>query len=70
MLCEPVELAPFKAGAEHEVVLKTDASAEALGAVLSQRGRNGLEPIMIVSRALTDSEKAYGNTERELLAVA
>lgn len=45
--------------------LTTDASAVALGAVLSQGGR----PITMISRTLSVTEANYATNERELLAI-
>lgn len=45
--------------------LTTDASASALGAVLSQDGR----PITMISRTLSKTEENYATNERELLAI-
>ena len=51
-------------------VLETDACLEGLGAVLSQPQDDGhLHPIAYASRALAPSEKNYGITELETLAV-
>lgn len=54
---------------ENEFILTTDASLEALGAVLSQK-QNGVErPIAFASRTLNSTEQRYSATERELLAI-
>lgn len=50
-------------------ILATDASGDAIGAVLSQM-RDGFErPVAFASRQLTAPERNYSTTERELLAV-
>ena len=50
--------------------LYCDASAEALGSVLAQEQEDGLEhPLGYYSKALTDTESRYSNTEREMLSV-
>ena len=45
--------------------IQCDASKKRLGAVLLQESK----PVMYVSRALTETEQRYSNTERELLAI-
>jgi len=51
-------------------VLETDTYLEGLGAVLSQLQDDGqLYPIAYASRALAPSERKYGITELEILAV-
>lgn len=50
-------------------ILKTDASAYALGAVLMQGEGPDERPVEYASRLLTASEKNYCTTEREALAV-
>uniref|UniRef100_A0A0A1WWW7 RNA-directed DNA polymerase n=1 Tax=Zeugodacus cucurbitae TaxID=28588 RepID=A0A0A1WWW7_ZEUCU len=45
--------------------LTTDASANGIGAVLSQNGK----PITMISRTLKDREMHYATNERELLAI-
>ena len=53
-----------------EFVLETDASIFGLGAVLSQgQPDKKLHPVAYASRALTRSERNYGITELETLAV-
>ena len=55
---------------DREYVLETDASVQGLGAVLSQEQADGkLHPVAYASRALNPSEKNYGITELETLAV-
>lgn len=49
---------------------RTDASNVWLGAVLMQKNEKGkLVPIQWSSKKLTDTEKRYGITEKEMLAV-
>ena len=51
-------------------ILETDASGVGLGAVLSQKGADGMiRPIAYASRTIQGSEKNYGITELEALAV-
>ena len=56
-------LAYFDAKAEHTI--QCDASKQGLGAVLLQDG----QPVMYISRTLTETEQRYSNIEHELLAV-
>ena len=56
-------LAYFDAKAEQTI--QCDASKQGLGAVLLQDG----QPVMYISRTLTETEQRYSNTECELLAV-
>lgn len=50
-------------------VITSDASNEALGAILSQgEGKNDL-PIAYASRCLNPTERSYNTTEKELLAI-
>jgi len=50
-------------------VLTTDASNEALGAVLSQNHTGKDLPIYYASRVLNDTEKRYSTIEKEMLAI-
>ena len=50
-------------------ILTTDASNVGLGAALHQRINNKLQPIGYASRKLTDTERGYHTTDRELLAI-
>lgn len=52
-----------------EFVLTTDASKEALGAVLSQGDIGMDKPIAYASRTLNNAERNYSTTEQELLAI-
>ena len=55
---------------DHDFILETDASIQGLGAVLSQKQCDGsTHPVAYASRALSSSEKRYGITELETLAV-
>lgn len=50
-------------------ILTTDASAHALGAILTQVFEDGEHPVAFASRSLKGAECNYPNTDRELLAV-
>ena len=50
---------------DKDQIIQTDASKTGLSAVLLQEGL----PVVYSSRALTDTECRYSNTERELLGV-
>jgi transposase InsO family protein len=50
-------------------IVSTDASAYALGFVLSQEFEDGEHPIAFGSQSLKGSERNYGNTDREMLAI-
>ena len=53
-----------------DFVLETDASIEGVGAVLGQfKLDSELHPVLYASRALNESERKYGITELETLAV-
>ena len=67
LICAPVLAYPdFK----EAFILETDASIQGLGAVLSQVQKDGRpHPIAYASRSLSLSEKNYGITDLETLAV-
>lgn len=54
---------------EQEFILDTDASNEAIGAVLSQVQKGIERPIAFASKSLSNSERKYCVTRKELLAV-
>ena len=61
-------MAYFNKDAETEVMV--DASPVGLGAILSQRQKNGeMRPVYYASRTLSDVERRYSQTEKEALAV-
>ena len=49
-----------------KITIQTDASGVGLGGVLLQ---NASQPVIFVSRALTEVEKRYSTIEREFLAI-
>jgi transposase InsO family protein len=49
--------------------IQTDASNNAIGAVLLQKADEFFKPIAFASRKLSETEKRYSATERELLAL-
>ncbi|XP_003731307.2 uncharacterized protein K02A2.6-like [Strongylocentrotus purpuratus] len=65
-IAEPPVLAHFTPSAETYVT--TDASAFAIGAVLSQTIDGSVRPVAFASRALSDTERKYSTGEREALA--
>ena len=62
----PVISAPVEGG---KYLLETDASDQALGAVLQQEQGGKLKVIAYASRVLSSAERAYCVTRKELLAV-
>jgi hypothetical protein len=50
-------------------VIQTDASQNTIGRVLLQKTENLFKPIVFASRKLSDTERRYSATERELLAI-
>lgn len=50
-------------------IISTDASGEAIGAVLSQVDESGDRPVAFASRKLKPAERRYSTIERELLGV-
>ena len=51
------------------IILSTDASSTAIGAVLSQQREDALEPLAFFSRKLSPAETRYCTYDRELLAI-
>ena len=66
LISSPVLVAPTDTGT---FVVDTDASDRALGAVLQQEQAGELRVIAYASRALSDAERRYCITRRELLGV-
>ena len=61
-------LAKFELRAEHRVT--ADSSQYALGAALYQRKRGGQwQPVVYISRRLTEAERRYAQLEKEALAI-
>ena len=50
-------------------VLTTDASNEAIGAILSQGTIGKDKPLVFVSRTVNKTETRYSTTEKKLLAI-
>ena len=67
LTAQPVLKAP---DFEQEFLVQTDASENGLGIVLSQVGADGEEhPVLFLSKKLNETEKRYGTTEKECLAL-
>ena len=54
---------------ERQLVVTTDASDAAIGAILEQDFGNGLQPVEFASRKLNGAEMRYNAYERELLGI-
>lgn len=50
-------------------IIQCDASNEGIGAVLCQKAEDSEQAVAFLSRKLTDTEKRYSTSERELLSV-
>ncbi|QRV77028.1 Retrotransposable element Tf2 protein [Ceratobasidium sp. AG-Ba] len=51
-------------------ILETDASGIAIGAILSQRGKDGyLHPVAYLSKSYNDAQRNYDTANKELLAI-
>lgn len=61
LLAHPIENAPL--------LLRTDASDIAIGAVLEQRYENTWQPLGFYSKKLSPTETKYNTYDRELLAI-
>ena len=67
-LTHPPSLVPYDQ--RKQVVLATDASSYALGAVLSHPGEEEvMHPVEFISRKLTGAEQRYSMVEKEALAI-
>ena len=66
-LSQLINLVPLDPSAQ--LVLSTDASSIAVGALLQQRTRNGLIPLAFFSKKLQPAEQKYSTFGRELLAI-
>ncbi|XP_057310486.1 uncharacterized protein K02A2.6-like [Hydractinia symbiolongicarpus] len=68
-LCTSETMAFYNPEAETDIIV--DASPYGLGAILTQKQKDGnFKPVAYGSRALTPVEQRYSQTEREALAVA
>ena len=68
LLTQAPVLAKFELRAEHRVT--ADSSQYALGAALLQRKRGGQwQPVVYISRRLTEAERRYAQLEKEALAI-
>lgn len=56
-------------GFNEPFIITTDASNVALGAVLSQKTKEGDKHISFISRTLTRTEENYATNEKEMLAI-
>jgi len=52
-----------------ELLLTTDASKTAIGAVIEQRNKEGTQPLAFLSKKLKEAQKKYSPYDRELLAI-
>ena len=68
LMKDPVLSYPIR-GPENTYILDTDASLFGIGAVLSQLQNGEEKVIAYASRTLSDAQRAYCTTKRELLAV-
>lgn len=56
---------------ERKIILRTEASFhEGLSAGLFQETDRGLQPVHYISRAMSDAEKRYSQTEKDALAIS
>ena len=65
-LLDNATLAYYEIGVETEVIV--DASPVGLGAMLTQKKRDGHRPVTYITRSLSPVEQRYSQTEREALA--
>ena len=66
-LLDNATLAYYEVGVETEVIV--DASPVGLGAMLTQKKRDGHRPVTYISRSLSPVEQRYSQMEREALAI-
>jgi len=52
-----------------ELILTTDASDTAIGAVIEQLGEKGAQPLAFLSKKLRPAQQKYSPYDRELLAI-
>ena len=68
-LSTTAKLSNLNISSEAKIVLKTDASQVAVGAVLQQIVNGETQPLSFFSRKLTPAESRYSTFGRELLAI-
>ena len=66
-LLDNATLAYYEVGAETEVIV--DARPVGLGAMLTQKKRDGHRPVTYISKSLSPVEQRYSQTEREAFAI-
>lgn len=52
-----------------ETILTCDASPVGVGAILSQKDKEGIKPVAFASRTLNDAERNYAQIDREALSI-
>nr|VZH99319.1 unnamed protein product [Spirometra erinaceieuropaei] len=68
-LADAIMLHHLSSKAHAQLILTTDASSSAVGAVLHQQVNNQLQPLAFFSQKLQPAQTRYGTFSRELLAI-